>query len=937
MAVITPQEFVAKWGGVELTEKAASQSHFIDLCRLLDLPTPTEADPTGDWYTFEKGATKAPGPTTGKRGWADVWRKGYFAWEYKGPHANLEKAYQQLQQYRESLENPPLLVVSDLKTIQVHTNFTNSVKQVVTFTLDDLLVPEKLGQLRRVWTEPSSFRVAETPEQVTEKAAQEFARLAELLRQSSEDPDRTAHFLIRLLFCLFAEDVRLLPSNLFSKLVAATHTKPEAFSAQLRQLFGAMRTGGFFGVEQILHFDGGLFDDEEVLELDADGLRILSRITGLDWGSIEPAILGTLFERSLDPSKRAQLGAHYTSRDDILTIVEPVLMAPLVRRWAEVQEQIRDLAGRRDAAAGGQRTKLNNDLSRLLSDFAEEIASVQVLDPACGSGNFLYVALKQLLDLEKEVITFARDMGLPSFFPRVGPEQVHGIELDVYAHELATATVWIGYIQWLRDNGFGRPSEPILKPLETVAQMDAILAFDDNGEPVEPEWPEADVIVGNPPFLGGKRLRTELGDDYVDNLFALYGGRVPREADLVCYWFERARELIAAGKIKRAGLLATQGIRGGANRRVLQRIKQTGDMFFAESDRPWILEGAAVHVSMVGFDDGTEMSTVLDGAPVEAIYSNLTGDLDVTEAVRLSENFGIAFMGDTKGGPFDIPPDLARKMLAATGNPNGRPNSDVMRPWVNGLDITRRPRDYYIIDFGTDMSLEEAALYEAPFEYVNQHVRPMREESRTTRSEWWLHERPRVDMRRAFADLSRFLGTPRVTKHRLFVWLDETTLPDSQVIAFARDDDYFFGVLHSRAHELWARRTGTQLREAESGFRYTPTSTFETYPFPWPLGEEPYDDPRCQGIAEAARELDRLRRNWLNPEGATEAELKKRTLTNLYNARPTWLQNAHERLDEAVFAAYWWPSDISDEKMLKNLLALNLGRAERDATTLSLA
>jgi len=366
-----------------------------------------------------------------------VWRKGCFAWEYKGPDANLEKAYQQQQQYRESLENPPLLVVSDIQTIQVHTNFTNSVKQVTTFTLDDLLVTEKLDQLRRVWTDPTAFRVAETPEQVTEKAAQEFATLARLLRQKGEAPDRAAHFLIRLLFCLVAEDVRLLPENLFSKLVAATHTRPEAFVSQLRQRFVAMRTGGFFGVDQILHFDGGLFDDDEVLELDAEGLRILNRLTGLDWGSIEPAILGTLFERSLDPNTRAQLGAHYTSREDILTIVEPVLMAPLRRKWAQVQEEARSLVERRDDASGGPRRRRHHELSQLLATFAEEIAAVRVLDPACGSGNFLYVSLKELLDLEKEVITFAGEVGLPKFFPKVGPEQVHGA-----SRSTSTPTTW---------------------------------------------------------------------------------------------------------------------------------------------------------------------------------------------------------------------------------------------------------------------------------------------------------------------------------------------------------------------------------------------------------------------------------------------------------------------------------------------------------------
>jgi hypothetical protein len=386
MAGLSPQEFVGSWRGVTLKERSASQSHFIDLCRLVGQPTPTEADPTGDFYTFERGAEKTAGPTGGGKGWADVWKKGHFAWEYKGPRANLDAAYEQLLQYRESLENPPLLVVSDLQTIQVHTNFTNSVKQVSTLTLDDLLDPEKLDQLRRVWTEPFSFRAAETPENVTEQAAREFARLAEGLRQRGEDPDRAAHFLIRLLFCLFAEDVGLLEGNLFSYLVAATRTNPEAFATQLRQLFSAMRDGGFFGFERVPRFDGGLFDDDEVLSLDREGLNVLHRVGRLDWDSIEPSILGTLFERCLDPSKRAQLGAHYTSREDILAVVEPVLMAPLRRRWAEVREQAEKLAEGRDAATGGQATRLNNSLSRLLVRFAEEIASVRVLTLPAAQG-----------------------------------------------------------------------------------------------------------------------------------------------------------------------------------------------------------------------------------------------------------------------------------------------------------------------------------------------------------------------------------------------------------------------------------------------------------------------------------------------------------------------------------------------------------------------
>ena len=502
---MTPQEFVTKWRLVSVKERSGYQEHFRDLCALIGHPSPTDDDPTGTRYAFEAGADKQ----RGGQGWADVWKRGAFAWEYKGKHANLDKAYQQLLQYRESLQSPPLLVVSDMATIQIHTNFTNTVKRVVTLELDDLLTPAGLQLLRDLFTDPEAFRAAQTTEQVTEQAAAEFAKLATLLRRYGAEPQRIAHFLTRLLFCLFAEDVGLLPNGLFTRLIAATRARAPLFVAQLGQLFAAMRSGGFFAMEDIPHFNGRLFDDAEVLAVDSEGLDILQRASALDWSSIEPAILGTLFERSLDPAKRAQLGAHYTSRADILLIIEPVLMAPLRRRWDDVQSQARALAARRDGADPRQAARLQEELRRLLTGFAAEIAATQVLDPACGSANFLYVALKQLLDLEKAVITLAQGLAVGGFFPSVSPEQLHGVEVNAYAHELAQITVWIGYIQWLRDNGFGVPSQPILKPLDTIRHMDAILAYDPAGAPVEPAWPRADVIVGNPPFLGGKRLRAD--------------------------------------------------------------------------------------------------------------------------------------------------------------------------------------------------------------------------------------------------------------------------------------------------------------------------------------------------------------------------------------------------------------------------------------------
>ena len=431
------------------------------------------------------------------------------------------------------------------------------------------------------------------------------------------------------------------------------------------------------------------------------------------------------------------------------------------------------------------------------------------------------------------------------------------------------------------------------------------------------------MIVGNPPFRGSKIIRRELGDGYVDAMFEVWADRVPREADLCCYWFEKARSQIEQGHVRRAGLLATQGIRGGRNRVVLDRIAGSGAIFWAQSDREWTLDGAAVHVSMIGFDNGSEASRELDGLEVSEIYTDLSsGETGVTKARQLKENLGISFMGDTKGGPFDVPESLAKRFLVHP-NPDGRTNSDVVRPWINGSDITRRSRDMWIVDFAPGMVMEEAALYEAPFEYVVENVKPtrIRNKREAYAQQWWLHMEPRPGMRAALSGLERYIATTRVSKHRLFVWVSSDTLPDSAVIAFAWDDDYFFGILHSRIHELWARKKGTQLREVESGFRYTPTSTFETFPLPHPTPEQRAD------ISDAAKSLDALREGWLNPssDDIGDSELRRRTLTNLYNDPPTWLRLAHGRLDEAVSAAYGWPG-LTDGEIIARLLELNLER-----------
>ena len=772
-----------------------------------------------------------------------------------------------------------------------------------------LVQPENLVKLRNAFFAPDEFRPNRSLEDVTRETADLFGKIVADMEARDQDLEKLARYLNQIVFCLYAEDAGLLPDGLFTRIIKQHYRDPVVFNQAVIGLFTQMAGGGMFGADNIAHFNGDLFSAVDTVQLSGPALFLLLEASGKNWRNIEPSIFGILFERALDSSKRSQLGAHYTGADDIMLVVEPVVMGPLRREWEAVRQEVLNLLIEED-----------RDTARVrLGAFQQRLFDVTVLDPACGSGNFLYLALRSLLDLEKMVIDFAAEHGWSDLTPTVKPDQMLGLEVNHYAVALARTALWIGYIQWHQANGFPYTQRPVLTPLVTIQQTDSILANGDTGNPQETEWPPAEFIIGNPPFLGGKLLRTQLGDPYVDALFDAYHGRVPAEADLVCYWFEKARAGLSGGQASRVGLLGTQGIRGGANRRVLQGIKETGDIFLAWSDHPWILEGAAVHISIVGFDDGSESHRELDGSPVAEINANLTAGADINMAARLEENLGVAFMGDTKGGPFDIPESLAEEMLSSP-NPHAKSNSEVVKPWVNGRDVAQRARGMWIIDFG-DLPLEQAALYELPFEYVNKHVKPQREVSRSTAPHWWRHERPRPEMRQALKNLNRYILTPRISKHRLFAWIKADIVPDSAVIAFAREDDYTFGVLHSRFHELWALAMGTQLREAESGSRYTPTTCFETFAFPEP-GEE-----QREAIAKAARELNDLREGWLNPPNVSAAELKKRTLTNLYNQRPTWLHLAHEKLDAAVAAAYVWTTGLPDAEILERLLALNLQRA----------
>ena len=969
---MTPREFIEKWKDNPLKERASYQLHFIDLCALVGVPTPSPS--SHETYCFERGATR----TGAGQGWADVWKQSHFAFEYKATRRNLGEALKQLMTYALALDNPPLLVVCDTNIIQIHTHFTNAPSEVHTLSLDDIASPDNLNKLRWLFTDPNKFIPQRTLIQITEEAAGKFAALAQSLNQRGHEPQVVAHFLNQCLFCLFAEDAELLPGKLFERLLDKSQTDPAKLSSRFEELFKAMRKGGDFALEDIHWFNGGLFEKIEVLPLETAEIKILHEASKLDWSGIEPSIFGTLFERGLDPKKRSQLGAHYTDQQSIQRIINPVIVEPLTREWEAARADIAAKIAKRKK----QGDKAERDAQAVFTTYLERLKNFKVLDPACGSGNFLYLALRALKDLEHKANLDAEALGLQRQITiECSPANVLGIELNPYAAELARVTVWIGEIQWMLKNGYPIRTSPILQALDHIENRDAVLLLPsptgggiegggmrDNKEcsptptppPVgeglatEAVWPTVDAIIGNPPFLGDKKMRAELGDDYTEALRNCYADRVPGGADLVTYWFEKARAHIEAGKCLRAGLVSTNSIRQKRNRPVLERILENGQIFNAWSDEEWVNDGAAVRVSLVCFSSLSHRGRAegggitLNGVSVANIHADLTaggnGGSDLTSAQPLKQNAGWSYFGLCLAGAFKVPSETAQAWLKQP-NPHGKPNSDVLKPIYNGSDITRRWAGDWVIDFAL-MDEQQAALYEAPFAYVVEHVKPTRiGNNRKARAEkWWRHGEARPGLRAKLAGLQRYIATPETAKHRFFVTFPISVAPEHSLIVIPSDSDSLFGVLSSRFHIVWALAKGGRMGMGNDP-RYNSSLTFETFPFP--------EEKAQAGMAVVAQNLNELRNNWLNPPEWTdwvrtaeeekagyplrpvakpghEADLKKRTLTNLYNARPAWLANAHNVLDAAVAKAYGWndyTSEMSDEEILRRLLVLNHLRA----------
>ena len=950
--ILSVDEFVGKWRAAEGGEASAAQSQFNDLCAVLGVETPSEADAAGRGadYCFEK--------RTADRKAADVWKRNHFAWEYKSPGKSLDEALLQINtRYRDALGNPPILIASDMKRFRIRTNFTGTHPREIDFSLKDFADnPDHfLKILRDAFLDPQALHPDNDPRHITERAASRIGEVADALRQrDGGDPGVVARFLIRLIFCMFAEGVDLFRPDGPSPAAAPRERRrplrdvlhhlrlhPEHSQETIADLFDAMARPdrGTWGSVIIPWFNGGLFDDSakrEILRLSGDLLLILEEVDALDWSKIDPAIMGALFERGLNPAMRSARGAHYTDADSIMRVVRPVIVDPLRREFDDLKQACAEEAGDR-AVGEPPASPYNGSLplehealgepQRLALAFHQRLADVRVLDPACGSGNFLYIALRELKQLEQEFLDWAAaELRLGTLGRRVGPGNMLGIDIDEFAVDLTRASLWIGEIQWVQERTAEYTRRPILGSTSQIECRDALLEQDvfGNPQPKPAEWPEAEFIIGNPPFLGSSRMRLELGGEYVNDLHEAWGHAVHGGSDLSVYWHESARWQIAFGRAKRAGLLTTQQIRGVYGRVVLQRILDTGSIFFAYSDEPWIGEGAAVRIAIVGQDDGTERTRMLDGLDVDTINVDLSSGADVSRAEQLLSNSTISTMGVKPNGAFEISPKEADAMRSAPLNINGRSNSEVIHPFVTADDLVTGRRDRWIIDFDHEQDESIAAEYELPYEYLKRHVMPERAKVRslTARVHWWLFERPRPHLRVILREGKRFIVTPRVSRHRFFVWIEPPTIVDSGAVVIDRSDDYAFGVLSSKIHTVWALAAGTRLATGPN--RYVHTSTFNTFPFPWSLDapDGALGDVQLAhqaAISQAAKNLDDARSEWLSADPG-------RTMTRLYNAMPTWFENRQKILDEAVIDAYGWPHDISEEEILKRLLALNLKR-----------
>ena len=984
----------------------------------------------------------------------------------------LERAFHQGRGYITALPaeegRPPFLIVCDVgHSIDLYAEFTCTGGQYERFpdpvsyriTLPDLHRPEIRERLRKVWLDPHSLDPSKVAAKVTRDIASRLALLAKSLEADGHDLQVIAGFLQRSLFTMFAEDVGLLPEDGFKTLLERAKENPRGFPVLISSLWKEMATGTHYSAllfKEIAHFSGGLFEDTTALPLSAAQLDMLADAAATDWSGVEPSIFGTLLVRALDPRERHKLGAEFTPRSYVERLIRPTIIGPLRDEWDAVRiaaatlhdeaDQLEIQADQLEAdakakmltGASAEAKQLGADAARLRKDAdkkdAEALAQViafhrylcglTVIDPACGTANFLYVTMEHMKRLEAEVLQLIDALGgnagmeMQGF--RVRPEHFIGLELNKQAVAIAQLVLWIGYFQWQHkttgkaDTG----DRPLLPKDRSIFEQDAVLAYDeriprrdpDTGEiltvwdghstkphpitgkevpdesartvlfdyinPRRAEWPKADYIVGNPPFIGASRMREALGDGYVEALRKAWKGDVPESSDFVMFWWQKAAELVRDRKAKRFGFITTNSIHQTFNRRVIEPFVAAGKkplhLAYAIPDHPWIdsADGAAVRIAMTvaapghaegilekvvaerAHEDGeNEVTLIRSGGTLAA---NLQIGADLSSAVILKANALLAAEGVKPHGMGFVLTDEERISLLSS-----EPDSSIfIKPYKNGRDIAQTDRNAFIIDLH-GMTSEEV-LHKAPalYQHVYNTVRPERLTNNEPyrRENWWLFGRKNTDLRAGTAELQRYIVTVKTAKHRVFLFLDGIALPDSKLIAFSSDDTFHLGALSSIVHCIWTLRIGSHLGVGNDP-TYVVGSSFNKFPFP-ALEEGPLK----QRIRDLGERLDAHRKR-------QQAQHPDLTLTGIYNVLQkirsgealnakdkilhdkglvSVLKQLHDDLDAAVLEAYGWtgiapatpPADILasggpdaealEQAILTLLVALNHERAAEE-------
>lgn len=1019
----TPQAFIARWSGVSASELSTAQSFVMDLCALLgvDKPHPTlEQD-----YMFERPVTFWHADGSGSAGRIDCYKRGCFVLESKKLKAvgkrfddGLLRAHAQAQNYARALPGvegrPPFLLVVDVGTvIEVFAEFSQSGGAYTPFpdprsyriALRDLAKPEVLERLRLIWTAPLTLNPAHISAKVTRHVAELLAQLAKSIEvieavppasRARTAPETVASFLSRCLFSMFAEDIGLLPKDAFLGLLKAHRDDSRTLQLMLRSLWADMDAGGFSIAlaKNVLHFNGKLFKgsatDGYSLLLTPDQIDLLIAAAQANWREVEPAIFGTLLERALNPAERHALGAHYTPRAYVERLVLPTVIEPLRMEWANAQAAALVLAHE------GKLPQARAEVKK----FHHRLCTTRVLDPACGSGNFLYVTLEHLKRLEGEVLNQLSALGqtqdqLGFEGETVTLEQLRGIEVNPRAAALAELVLWIGWLQWhIRTQGGAAVAEPVVHDYGNIEHRDAVLtwdaqepAYDDAGQlrtrwdgvtfkthPVtgqsvpdeaaqvvqwsyrnarQAQWPQADFIVGNPPFIGNKRMREALGDGYAQALRTAWP-HVPDSADFVMYWWAHAAQQVASGSAQRMGLITTNSLTMIFNRRVVQAAldaKPAVELVFAIPDHPWVdsANGAAVRIAMtvakLANSEAGNLQTVTSEVTGEhgevavtlaektgVIHADLTIGTNVAEALPLRAMAGISGNGVMLAGSgFIVTPAEAQVL--------GQPS--MIRPYRNGRDLTDVPRGVMVIDAFGLTAEQLRQQFPAVYQWLHDRVKPERDQNNRPkfRDQWWIFGEPRRILRGALAGLHRYIATVETAKHRTFQFLDASILPDHMLIAIASADAFPLGVLSSRLHVEWALAQGGTLEDRP---RYNKSRCFETFPFP---GEDTGLTPALrQKITDMAEQIDRHRKT----QQVAHTDV---TLTGMYNVLAALregraltakekaihehglvgvLKELHDELDAAVLCAYGLSANASSDDILTHLVALNAQRAAEE-------